>query len=746
MMYNNHNLTGQNQKHSTEAGRRISKAVVETLEARQMMASSVAMVDGTLAIAGSDQIDNYMAVRLMNDGETIEVKVNTKTRTFALADIDAIQITGTQKNDIVRVDPRLSLPLDVKTAGGNDSVKTDSRAIHDGDVRYDGRSGKHVILNKTAGPHIASFTLINADTDEVIAEYKNLGDGMTVNLAKLPTKNLNIRANVVDGHGGSVKFAFDGETNIENIADYMMAGDNNNDYHAWTPATGEFKLSATPYTYNNAQGVKGLTKTITLNFTNSATPTNNKPVPTPQPAPTPTPTDRPEKPGPDNTGEVGAPVPVITAISRSISAGHSVHVNALASTLKSGTALHAKYEWNFGDAGSKYNTLVGWNAAHAYDKPGTYIVTLRVTNQDGKTATTTTRIDVAAANRRVIYVAANGSDDNSGRSPSGALKTFAKAMTFATSDTEILFRRSDTFTMECGVGISGKNVVIGAYGVGERPVMKYDGPRGYTSVFSVKSTAVDVTIRDVTIDSIHTTGTGEERMPNGVNASGHNVTVRNVEFLNLGYAVNANGRPTGLLVQDNVAPSTTALRGYLVWAQGQDVSIIGNTVKNVNGHVVRSSGANRVLIAHNNFSNPPEHGVYRGTLSIQRGEYIYVTGNELHDGVFAVGPLGNADGLAGRADRTNWVVVENNKVWSQVSIEHGAHHVMVRANTVYQDGRASIKVDDFDDTYGRGVSDVYVLDNIAVNNGSTGEMFSIGDRIDGITVDGNEYFAPKLAA
>ena len=42
-----------------------------------------------------------------------------------------------------------------------------------------------------------------------------------------------------------------------------------------------------------------------------------------------------------------------------------MNVQALGSSFGSGTALNSTIAWDFGDPGSKYNTLVGFNAAHA---------------------------------------------------------------------------------------------------------------------------------------------------------------------------------------------------------------------------------------------------------------------------------------------------------------------------------------------------------------------------------------------
>jgi hypothetical protein len=64
-------------------------------------------------------------------------------------------------------------------------------------------------------------------------------------------------------------------------------------------------------------------------------------------------------------------------------------------------------------------------------------------------------------------------------------------------------------------------------------------------------------------------------MPNAILAGGRALTIRDNTFLNMGYAINANQNPTGLLVQDNRAPLETGLRDYLVWTQGTDIVIVG---------------------------------------------------------------------------------------------------------------------------------------------------------------------------
>src|SRR5262249_50155085 len=153
--------------------------------------------------------------------------------------------------------------------------------------------------------------------------------------------------------------------------------------------------------------------------------------------------------------------------------------------------------------------------------------------------------------RKIIYVSNDGSDNNSGLSPQLALRTLDKARTLVGDNTEILLNRGDTFTLSNTLLIKGINVVIGAYGTGDNPRVNWAGATGYSPVMSTDLSARDVTIQDITFD--------KESDHDAISAGGKNITVRGVQFLNVGYGVNANKKPTGLLVQDSSAPTETGM-------------------------------------------------------------------------------------------------------------------------------------------------------------------------------------------
>lgn len=487
-----------------------------------------------------------------------------------------------------------------------------------------------------------------------------------------------------------------------------------------------------------------------------AKPGNNgqNPTPNPTPAPTPTPVPTPQKPAADNVSanDPLAPRPVITLMSDTVMAGGGVHVNGLESVLGAGSLLDAKFDWDFGDNGA-HAQLTGWNAGHVYDKAGTYAIKLTVTNAQNKTVTVSRNVTVTADTRKAIYVdAAYGNDDNSGLNWNQAVRTAGKASQLLGDNTKLLFRRGQTFDVTSSVNLGYQNVVIDAYGSGKGPVLRWAVDGDNKVMMSTKSNSRDITIQNVTFDSKNLNGTSEWGMMQAVAANGQNITVRGCTFLNVGYAINANGSPRGLIVMDNNAPLETGVRGYFTWFEGTDGVFVGNTVANVTReHVVRMTYYDRVLFSDNDFTNldrrkQGDNSDYaKGSIVAQAGDYVYITNNKVSDGGIGIGPLG-ADN-APMKDRTHWAVVENNSAeGAEIAVLHGAEHVMVRGNYVQRNNTASIRIQGYDDAYQRGVTDVYVLDNLAVDYGDYGNFLKLEGKANGITLTDNTFYAPNLTA
>ena len=119
------------------------------------------------------------------------------------------------------------------------------------------------------GQQVSSFTLVNADTD---LDLQPLTNGAVLNLATLPTRNLNIRANTGPTPVGSVRLILSGtvaHTQTESVAPYALFGDNGlGDYSPWVPAVGSYTLTARPYTGGGATGTAGAALTISFSVLN----------------------------------------------------------------------------------------------------------------------------------------------------------------------------------------------------------------------------------------------------------------------------------------------------------------------------------------------------------------------------------------------------------------------------------------------------------------------------------------------
>ena len=121
------------------------------------------------------------------------------------------------------------------------------------------------------GQQVSSFTLVNADTD---LDLQPLANGAVLNLATLPTRNLNIRANTSPTPVGSVVFALSGaqrRAQTESGVPYALFGDAAGNYSAWVPALGSYTLTARPYTAAGGAGTAGQGLTLSFSVVSQAT-------------------------------------------------------------------------------------------------------------------------------------------------------------------------------------------------------------------------------------------------------------------------------------------------------------------------------------------------------------------------------------------------------------------------------------------------------------------------------------------
>lgn len=179
-----------------------------------------------------------------------------------------------------------------------------------------------------------------------------------------------------------------------------------------------------------------------------------------------------------------------------------------------------QYEWDFDDGSPHF---IGFNAAHVYETPGVYDVTLTVTRQAAVGATPTTDVDtvqitVNAPDGTTYYVdSVLGNDANPGTSTgAGAWKTATHAFSgmattrYAPGD-RILFNRGQTFDFEAGsVTVdhwkAGYGYSFGAYGSGAKPVIQATGAGG-GYLFNMQGVGARfITFQDMEFDCTPTGG------------------------------------------------------------------------------------------------------------------------------------------------------------------------------------------------------------------------------------------------
>jgi hypothetical protein len=182
--------------------------------------------------------------------------------------------------------------------------------------------------------------------------------------------------------------------------------------------------------------------------------------------------------------------PVITSLDDSVMDGMAIHVRGTDSSFDGNAPQSLSFDWNFGDVvngqAAPHNHMNGFNAAHVYDAPGTYTITLKITDPADNVVTATHQVTVTADTRQKIFVDAEGNDVNDGSSEALAVATVGRAQQLLAAhgdDTEILFERGDVFSLSLSdyLSIDDANILVGAYGTGERPRFNWQSQGGRCS-------------------------------------------------------------------------------------------------------------------------------------------------------------------------------------------------------------------------------------------------------------------------
>lgn len=328
-----------------------------------------------------------------------------------------------------------------------------------------------------------------------------------------------------------------------------------------------------------------------------------------------------------------------------------------------GSYVDATCLWNFDadnlDPAAPYRTGNGFVAAHVFDQPGTYRVTVDVYDRAGVRSAQETTITVLPFTGATYYVAANGLDSNPG-TIDAPWQHFSYAVgRIKTPNTRVLFRKGDTFHTNFVQNTAKGPIILGAYSAptapsSAKPVIYSDAVDSDWWTLVVGS---DWRVMDLAFTSGGATSgrSGTPRYPGAlfINTNDrHSLLYRLTEYNVSNCGMNVGGRY-----------NTEALNEYRdcgasgFCAGGDGVAVIGNWT-------------------HDSNNNKPEHG-----LRIQGGTRHYVAHNIFDD------RYANYDEVTIRGD-TDRIVLYRNVIsgmlgiWPQnrnSSNEH-AHHITADSN------------------------------------------------------------------
>jgi PKD repeat protein len=740
-------------------------SALETLENRTLMSATTAfsnsawMSNGLLTIRGSSSVGSHLTAYVVDNGTAIDASADAgHAITVPLSSVKQIQVIAGNGPNYIYLDQGISVPVSVFGGNGNDTIR--------------GGAGNNYIYEGNGNDWISprgntNYISVGNGNDTILASGQN--DTIIAGNGNDSINGGSANDSIVAGNGNdSILGGAGNDTIVAGTGkDSIASGKGNNRLTVANgpsiiyPGTGSnyislagplptVKFSSGANTIVRAGSAPVTTGSSGGSSSSSSSSSNSGSTTTSGTTPTATPAASSGAPSgatnwADSFASVGsgsAPRAVLELLIPDPVVGLAVVGRALDSSLGSGSPIDADYEWNFGDPNSQWNTLPGFNASHVYTQPGNYTVTLTVTNDLHQSSTVSRNITIWPDNRRQIYVNnQTGNDNNNGSSPNQAVATAARAEALLGNNTEVLFACGQEFTLGFSFKLNYYNVLVGSYGSGAKPIINSTEEGTGAVIFTTNSkSAQGVTIENLTMTTLNGTEPTSTKMPMAVMAGGYDLSVLNCTFYYVEYDINASPGPVGLTAIGNDSPINGGLQGYFLWAQGTDITALGNYVNStVHEHIVRTSTATEMLFDGNDFNNFDG----KGCIEIHEGSWAWVQGNTVDGGDIRVGPLG----LWGEPVTvgTSTCVIQGNYVEnSDISVRPGAHDISIRDNVIERNGSNMIDLLG-EDGLGRQSSDIRILNNTGISDSATGQFLVVENHVDGILLENNLMVAPNLA-
>lgn len=271
-----------------------------------------------------------------------------------------------------------------------------------------------------------------------------------------------------------------------------------------------------------------------------------------------------------------------------------------------------EYRWDFG-IGSAKPDFTGFNAAHVYETPGTYTITLTVENYAGEISTASIGIEVLAPDGVTYYVDAElGDDTNAGTSlGAGAWKTAAHAFGGMTNrrygpGDRILFTRGQEFQMSTTDFPAqhwqhGYGYMLGATaGDGHKPVIQATGGASGTMLLNNKRGMAFVSFVDLNFRM--KTSTGQRlTLYNGGGLSQNTMFLRCIVQDMYQSFLFGNIECSGTFIVESNFYNSSQVQ---VWGEFNRLALLRNNFDQSDNHILYLSTINKGVITGNLVSRP----------------------------------------------------------------------------------------------------------------------------------------------
>ena len=174
-------------------GRVGSFAAIQQLEDRRLLSAAPAIVEGVLKVEGTDDADQIVISLNVTDpmATKLDVTLNGVVTSFDLAAVTAMEISGGNGSDVIKIDETAgAIALPAKLLGGNGKDVLTGGSGHD---RLEGGNGKDVLVGG-----MGDDTLVGGRGRDSL----DGGDGTNVLIQEKAKKQKKARKHTADDNPG----------------------------------------------------------------------------------------------------------------------------------------------------------------------------------------------------------------------------------------------------------------------------------------------------------------------------------------------------------------------------------------------------------------------------------------------------------------------------------------------------------------------------------------------------------------